>query len=366
MMAVGLDDGRCMVIDAVTWVEKWAVQAHPHGADRLGWVKAAMSPDGSLVASVSRDDPQWKLWNSASGELHLQGFTHDGSGACICEVPALCDPVVVQEGCPVVAHTWGICSLAFSPCGQRMATGGDDHLVILWDTHTGDALHIMVGPFRNVFRVSFSADGSRLSVGCFDRTIRICDVASGELLHTILADFGESTYDLNFSPTDHRTMATVGHNKIVLWDVFTGEKIRSCAGQYLAVFSPDGRTIATTNRENYIILIDAGTGDLLGSWRGHADLISSVSFSCDGSMLASSSNDGYCKVWDSSSGAILGTIIIPFEAGTIIINLTWGRDWVRDTQTSLAFAMGHHPRLGAGSQVRGLDEELLRMILDRA
>jgi len=36
-----------------------------------------------------------------------------------------------------------------------------------------------------------------------------------------------------------------------------------------------------------------------------------------------------------------------------------------ETQQALAFAMGHHPRLGAGSQVLGLDEELLRMILDR-
>jgi hypothetical protein len=38
---------------------------------------------------------------------------------------------------------------------------------------------------------------------------------------------------------------------------------------------------------------------------------------------------------------------------------------VRDTQRALAFAMGHHPRLGAGSPVLGLDnEELLRMVLD--
>jgi hypothetical protein len=47
------------------------------------------------------------------------------------------------------------------------------------------------------------------------------------------------------------------------------------------------------------------------------------------------------------------------------MSIASGRDWVQDTQRAEAFTMGHHPRLGAGSEVLGLDEELLRMILDR-
>ena len=64
-------------------------------------------------------------------------------------------------------------------------------------------------------------------------------------------------------------------------------------------------------------------------------------------------------MWDSSTGALLRTI----ELGGSIGSVSWGRDWVQDTQRGVAFAMGHHPRLGAESQVLGLDEELLRMIL---
>ena len=86
-----------------------------------------------------------------------------------------------------------------------------------------------------------------------------------------------------------------------------------------------------------------------------------AAFSVDGSKLATGSDDGTCKVWDSSTGALLRTI----ELGFLNCTLSWGRDWVQDTQRGVAFAMGHHPRLGAGSQVLGLDEELLRMILDR-
>ena len=48
------------------------------------------------------------------------------------------------------------------------------------------------------------------------------------------------------------------------------------------------------------------------------------------------------------------------------LSVTWGRDWVRDTQRAMAFAMGQHPRLGVDSLVQALDEELVRMVLDLA
>ena len=78
-------------------------------------------------------------------------------------------------------------------------------------------------------------------------------------------------------------------------------------------------------------------------------------------MLATGGYNGFCKVWDSSTGARLSRIPVEGE----IFSVSWGRDWVLDTQRVTAFAMGHHPRLGAGSQLLALDEELLRMILDR-
>jgi hypothetical protein len=46
--------------------------------------------------------------------------------------------------------------------------------------------------------------------------------------------------------------------------------------------------------------------------------------------------------------------------------MSWGRDWVQDTQKAVAFAMGHHPRLGGGSQVLELEVGVVRMIVDLA
>ena len=350
-----------MLVDETTGEVKWDLQ-DPGEMDAT----AAMSPDGSLVASVGNNDPQWKLWD-ASGGLHRMGATHDGSGACNCGVPVLDQPLVVQEGCPVVAQTKGIRALAFSPCGQRLATGGEDTAVISWDTQTGEAAHRMTGHSMSVLALSFSADGERLASGSDDGKICIWECDTWALLRTILQahehpQAHEHVNSLHFSPSNNRTLASAGYTQVALWDVDTGERIRSFHGAHFAVFSPDGRAIATSNYANDVLLVDPETGDLVASMVGHSELILSASFSVDdGTKLASGSFDGTCKVWDPSTGALMRTI----EVGAAILSVTWGIDWVRDTQRGVAFAMGHHPRLGAGSQVLDLDAGVVRMILDR-
>ena len=66
-------------------------------------------------------------------------------------------------------------------------------------------------------------------------------------------------------------------------------------------------------------------------------------------------------MWDSSTGALLSTI----EVNASISSISWGRDWVRDTEGAMAFAMGYHSRLGERSEVLALDAGVVRMILDR-
>jgi WD40 repeat protein len=149
---------------------------------------------------------------------------------------------------------------------------------------------------------------------------------------------------------------------LTLLDVDSGGDIMSFTGSHFAEFSPDGRTIATVipfgARE--VLLVDVETG--IERLRLHGnDVVCSAKFVDNGSKLAASSYDGVCNVWDSSTGALLRT----FHVGARICSMACGRDWVRDTQTGVAFTMGHHPRLGVESPVLGLDEELLRMILDR-
>jgi len=387
MIAIGTCGGCLSLVDSTTGVTRWEVQNdyHPDNNQNLfrpHYQCAAMSPDGRCVASVNNHEENWKLFDAASGVVCMTGARHDGTGDCMCQVTRSGLRKSLDKKCPVRAHTSVLVAVAFSPCGQRLATGGMDRVVLLWNAQTGKAEHLMPRHTGRVVSVSFSAKGERLASGSWDHSICVWDTQTGALLRTIPQAHTDYMSRVHFSPTDSRRLVSSGivGIKMKLWDVDSGELLTDFDGNRFAVFSPNGRTIATGHPSQYVeltnpesitrytandfILVDAFTGELRLRMVGHTRPVITAFFSPDGSKLASGSADGTCRVWDSSTGEILSTIQLLSEAN-FIWSISWGRDWLLETQQAMAFAMGHHPRLGVGSQVLGLDEELLRMILDR-
>jgi WD40 repeat protein len=70
-------------------------------------------------------------------------------------------------------HSGRIPAMALSADGRRLATGGDDRTVKLWDVATGKMLHSFAGHTDTVLCVAFSHDGRRIASGGFDRTVRV-------------------------------------------------------------------------------------------------------------------------------------------------------------------------------------------------
>jgi len=338
MLALGLDDGRVVVVDEATGEEKWAVQAHPPHS----LVQVAMPPNGRLVASVALEEDDWKIWDAASGQLHRMVATHHGV-----DLPHFS---YVQQGLRAVA---------FSPCGQRLATRGSSGAVILWDIETGKVEERMQGKSGHAWTIAFTADGARVV-----SDTAVFDAMTGALLRTIRKDFYVTC--VSCSPTNSSMLATATAGAAIqVWDIDSGEIIREIEGcSTVAIFSPDGRTIASARAgsASEVQLMDAETGEMRFRMPGHTRPFCTASW-CpyDSSKLASGGRDGTCKLWDSSTGELLSSIHI----GGSVWSVVWGRDWVLDTQGPIAFAMGHHPRLGAGSQVLELEAGVVRMILDR-
>jgi len=359
MLALGVNSGRVMLVDEATGGVKWQVEAH---IGEGPGPQVAMSLDGRFVASLRFDDPRWKLWDAASGAVHMVGATHDGTGACIC-AENVQGRLVVQEGCPVVAHTGGLRAVAFSPCGQRFATGGQDGAVVVWDIQTGEAGRRMVEEDvlgGDILAVCFSASGARLASGGLDGSICVWDT-TGALL---LWKQEEEVQSLHLSPTDENQLVIGTGQEVALWDVENGNEIWRILGYGFAVFSPDARSIACSFPGAYQVhLVDAHTGEFRLRMIGMPGYFSCAAFSVDGSKLVSGNFDGTCEVWDSSTGALLRTINVPpDDPRNGVLSVASGRDWVRNP---LSFAMGHHPRLGAGSWVLELEAGVVRMILDR-
>jgi WD40 repeat protein len=105
----------------------------------------AFSPDGRRIAGA--------------GKRRLEVFGPSGSG----EVKVW-DAETGRELLTLQGHTSDVWSVAFSPDGQRLASGGsfDPTGVRVWDAQTGQQLLVLKGQGRNL---AFSRDGHWLVAG---------------------------------------------------------------------------------------------------------------------------------------------------------------------------------------------------------
>lgn len=65
-----------------------------------------------------------------------------------------------------------------------------------------------------------------------------------------------------------------------------------------AIFTPDGRILATASYDSTLKLWDARQGKSLRTLAGHQNLVLSLAASPDGTMLASGANDNTIRLWD--------------------------------------------------------------------
>ena len=198
--------------------------------------------------------------------------------------------------------------VAYSPDGSLIAIGSSIG-VFLYNSDTLVEMSYFAEDI-SINCIAWSPDGQTLASGSNDNEVILWDVQSGEKLRT-LAGHTSLVSSVAWSP-DGQTLASGSwDNTVILWDAQSGEKLRTLAGHtsyvYSVDWSPDGHTLASGGYGT-VILWDVQSGEKLHTLAGHTDYVRSVAWSPDGKTLASGSADNTVILWDAQSGEELRTL----------------------------------------------------------
>ena len=212
-------------------------------------------------------------------------------------------------------HTEAVRSLAFSPDGKKMASGGGD-VAKLWDVATQQNIATFEGTFAGGSSIAFSPNGRILAMGS-GYNVKLWDVATKRNIATLKV-YPNYVYSLAFSPNGKMLASGLDEGMIKLWDVATQRDIFTFeAHKYMGkwtnnsvislAFSPDGTLLASGTYDHIIKLWDVATWENIDSIRAREDklapYIRSLAFSPDGTLLASAigNGPGSVELWDVST-----------------------------------------------------------------
>jgi WD40 repeat protein len=328
--------GEVKVWDAQTGQELLTLKGHTRNVTSV-----AYSPDGRRIVSAS-GDRTLQVWDATTGQhlLTLKGHTDNVSSVAYSsdgkrivssswdKTVKVWDAATGQEVLSLKGHTSRVSSVAYSPDSERIVSGSWDTLKV-WGGATSQDLLTLKGHSHLVMFVAYSPDGTRIVSGSWDNTLKVWDATMGQHLLT-LTGHTQGVRSVAYSPDGKRIVSASDDKTVKVWDAGTGQVqltleghtnveggIRVLRDTGSAVFSPDGKRIASGGDDGALKVWDAQTGQNLLTRKGHIGGVISVAYSPDGKHIVSGGGGydsngrgipGEVKVWDAHTGQNLLTL----------------------------------------------------------
>ena len=275
-----------------------------------GVLTVRFSPDGRHLISGSYDNTA-RLWDVATGS-ELQAFK---------------------------GHSWWVWAAEFSPDGNEIVTAGQDGKAIVWQKQplqAGGQVAAVAPMFKQVteftghdgaiYSAKFSPDGKLVATGGYDKMVMVWNPAdvhpvdiAGRLdgkpdakpNYVRLAGHNGPVRSVAFSPKGKLILSGSEDNSIRIWDLATGESVKSLRGHGSSVrsctFSPDGEMVLSGGDDESVRLWNVRGYEEVRVlhatvFAGHEDAVLSARFLRDGQNIVTASRDRTASLWDAATG----------------------------------------------------------------
>jgi WD40 repeat protein/serine/threonine protein kinase len=194
----------------------------------------------------------------------------------------------------------GVRCIAFDADGGKLALGLADGSVVCRPTAGDEKPRLFEGSGKLLTTVAFSPDGDRIAAAGSDHIVRVWDVETGQLLRT-LRGHKDVVNAIAFGSDSVLASASKDHTARI-WDLETGETQSVLTGHDESIFavgwSHDRTRLATGSRDMSIRVWNVDTGKETAILRDHLGWITSLAFSPDGKRLATGSVDRTMRLWN--------------------------------------------------------------------
>lgn len=259
--------------------------------------RSAWSPDSRLFAwGMAADDSVIYVWDRQTDEIReLRG------------------------------HRSSVWSVAWSPDGEQLASGGIGGEIHIWDIATGEVMRTFDAG-NHVGSVGWSPDGELLAACVMEQYLQVWKSADGESLTRVKLDTWDTgnSSQLSWHPDGEQLAISTTRGWCLIkrrdWTTTHQFDLPLRRGRDVA-WNPDGKMLALADGEA-IVLWDPAKTQPERTLLGHSGRITKVDWSPDGQQLVSTDDAGEVKIWR------LNVPLVPpvFSTGGPLESLSWRAD----------------------------------------